>query len=57
MTAPRHPSTVEHVFEAGGSDPDFYFPPTQTASAGPPNGSFFSFVRSLPGRLARSLRG
>lgn len=57
MTAPRHPSTVEHVFEAGGSDPDFYFPPTRASSPGSPNGSFFSFVRSLPGRLVRSLRG
>jgi len=55
MTAPRHPSTTEHVFEAGGQDPDFYFPPA--SPPGSSGGTFFRFVRSLPGRLVRSLRG
>jgi hypothetical protein len=53
MTTAGQPSPAEPAFEAGGSDPDFYFPPKRTPS---PDGSFFRFVRSLPGRLVRSLR-
>ncbi|MFD1212279.1 hypothetical protein ACFQ36_09540 [Arthrobacter sp. GCM10027362] len=53
-TAPAPPTAAKHIFDAGGTDPDFYFPPKR-ASAG--SAGFFRFVRTLPGRLARTLRG
>jgi hypothetical protein len=50
---PAPPVAGERIFDAGGTDPDFYFPPKRTAAT---TGGFFRFVRTLPGRLARTLR-
>ncbi|NKX56733.1 hypothetical protein [Arthrobacter mobilis] len=56
MSAPRQtptaPSSTGRVFDAGGTDPDFYFPQRPARSGG-----FLRFIRSVPGRLVRSLRG
>jgi hypothetical protein len=56
MTSPRQapPAPAQHVFDAGGTDPDFYFPQSH---AGARDGGFLRLVRALGGRLVRTLRG
>ena len=47
-------STTAHIYEAGGSDPDFYLPPTQARHG---QGGLLNTLRGLPSRLARATRG
>lgn len=47
-------SATAHIYEAGGSDPDFYIPPTRIRQG---QGGLINTLRSLPGRLTRAARG